>query len=285
MLSRRILTLSLLLTAVSAYLYLFQHIPGFVWGLATGVFLVTCSYIFQYQINWWWYRRYPPKFPAEMEAMYVDAGKYYAGLNTTQQAEFRMRASLFIEAKEFIAQGLKEMPEDIKYLIAYYAVMVSFEKADFMYTHYGRIVLYLHPFLSPQIPDQIHAYETEHEDGTVIFSLEQLNAGFLRPDRYYQIGLHAFAELLIRAEGSLPSISDIPATWKSLEEISGWTQESISNFTGIPQTDPLPVMIHHWFTFHDKMVQMAPGISRIVQELVGKSSQGDGQQDKSTGKY
>ncbi len=268
MLSRRILTLSILTVVVSGYLYFFNHIAGFIWVLSAGILVAMSAYIFEHQINWWWYGKYPPALHPEMQKMYLRAGAFYNTLDEAERKTFDTRARLFVEAKEFIPQGFSEVAEEIKYMIAYYAIMITFRKQDYLFNPYHRIVVYLHPFLTPNIPDQVHTYEIEHDDGTLIFALEQLTPGFINPTKFYQTGLHAFAELFTLQYLSNEVVADPESTWASLTEIGQKSRESIEDFTGLAQTNPVPVMIHHWFTFRETMLRTYPELYEKIENWI-----------------
>jgi hypothetical protein len=264
MLSRRILTLSLLVTAVSAYLYFFKNIGGYVWLLGFGFVTTMCAYVFQHQINWWWYRRYPPAIADEVRHLYLRHA-FYAGLDSEKARKFEMRAALFVESREFIAQGIPDVPEDVKFIVAYYAVMVSFFREDYLFEPYKRIVIYSHPFLSPDYPEQIHTYELEHEDGTMIFALEQLNAGFLNPIKYYQTGLHAFAELLTYQSPPPPVISDVVPVWDGIATLTPWTKSTIEDFTGLHQPGVIPSLTHVWFSHGHELKSRYPEWHGLIE--------------------
>jgi len=268
MFSRRLLTLSAVFTGVSGYIYFFGYGHGFIWPLSAGILITISAYIFQYQINWWWYQKNPPKLDPDMQKMYLTAGNFYKSLGEQDREKFNTRAGLFVEAKEFIAQGFEEVAGDVKYMIAYYAVMVSFHREDFLFDPYHRIVVYLHPFLSPNFPDHIHTYELEHEDGTIILSLEQLVAGFMNPLKYYQTGLHAFAELYARKFLGHESVRDPAEIWTLLANASGWSKQHIEDFTGLRQELPVPVMIHHWFARNKELRQAAPEMHETIRQWV-----------------
>jgi len=265
MLSRRLLTISLLLTGISGYLIFFADVRGLFWLLGLSFIGAMLAYVFQHQLNWWWYRRYPPSFPQEIEAMYLRSAVFYIGLGAADREKFKTRVRLFVEAKEFIAQGFDEVAEEIKYIIAYYAIATSFTKKKYLYDPYDRIVIYLHPFLSPNFSDQVHAYEIEHEDGTLIFSLEQLTAGFLHPHKYYQIGFHVFAELFQKNHLKHVAEKDYGPLWKSLADLA-WSKETVEDFTGMEQISPRPMMMHYWFSHADAMQTQAPELYKQVSD-------------------
>jgi hypothetical protein len=205
-----------------------------------------------------------------MDKMFLTAGRFYTSLDAESRKEFGIRAKLFVEEKEFIGQGVSTLAEDVKFMVAYYAVMVTFHKSDFLFRHHRRIVIYLHPFLTPDMPDHVHTYELEHTDGTIIFSLEQLTAGFFNSSRYYQTGLHAFSELYARQNLKDRQVENENTVWTTLQEISGWSKDRIEDFTGIAQGTPVPVMIHHWFAFPEKMKESAPQMFDMVSAWMKK---------------
>ena len=276
MLSRRILTISLLITGVSGYFAFFSEARGLFWLLGVGIVGAMLAYVFQHQLNWWWYSKHPPAFPAEIESVYMRSAHFYQNLTPSDRETFRTRARLFVEAKEFIAQGFGSVAEEIKYIIAYYAVAVSFYRRDYLFSPYDRIVLYLHPFLSPNIPDRVHAWEIEHDDGTLIFSLEQLTAGFLHPDKYFQTGFHLFSALFAhKFLSDVISAGDYETLWTDVAHSGVWTQEAISDFTGIEQNNPVPVLIHHWFVRSEQMRTLNPQLYTTVSHWLsgGKASE------------
>ena len=264
MFARRLLTISLLFTAVSGYLYYFQHQRWCIWVLIVGVLLTMSTYIFQHQLNWWWYQRYPPGLPEEIQRMYTKASAFYRSLNPADKALFDLRARLFVESKEFIPQGFESVPEDVKYIVAFYAVLVTLKQKSYLFNDSQRVVIYPHPFLSPNFPDQIHTYELENEDGTIIFSLEQLAAGFLNPSKFYQTGLHAFGELYALEFLKSVTPGEPDAIWAELSRLSDWSHQRVEEITGLAQPSPVPVMIYHWFSYHDRMQKDAPKMYQTV---------------------
>lgn len=268
MLSRRLLTVSVFLTVLSAYLYFFEDWRIMIWVMAIALITVMVAYVFQHQLNWWWYQRYPPGLPEEIQRMYTSVSLWYGGLSPEARNRFDTRAHLFVEAKEFIAQGFGKVAEEAKYVIAYYATLLTLGRKDFLFHKYSRVVFYLHPFLTPQFPDTVHTYEIEHEDGTLIFSLEQLMAGFMAPQKYYQTGLHAFAELYAQ---QYHLSGDSLVTWPDLEAIGGWSREHIAEFTGFTQEEIAPALIHHWFTHREALSRDLPHVVKPLEEWLQSS--------------
>lgn len=269
MLSRRLITFFILAAGFSGYMFLLQDNRHYALPLGIAIGLAIMTYVMQYQLNWWWYRRFPPKPDPRIEAMYTRAGAFYQGLSPKDKQEFATRAALFVEAKEFISMTSDDVPEDLRYIVAYYAVALTFYTPHFLFRGYDRVAFYLHPFLSPNYPDQIHTCEVEHTDGTLIYSSEQLSAGFFSPSMYYQTGLHAMAEAfqakyLFPAEPVFP-----PDIWSALEEIGGRSKGDIEDFLGLAQEDPFPVIVHHWVAYNTRFNQRLPEVARELRRAFG----------------
>ena len=232
MLSRRILAVSAFLAFVCGVMVFYFGDRRFFLPMIILLLIAMITYISQYHINWWWYKKYPPKLPSEIEAFFEKSAPIYRNLSAEDREKFGMRVRLFVESKEFIGKGIEEIPEDVLYMIAYYAILLTFDQEDFLFDRYERIVIYPHPFLSPNIPDDVHSVEIEHSDGTIIFSLEQLAAGFLNPAKYYPVGAHAFAEILTRQKSDEQKSDD---AWAEIEQKLGLSRTAIENFIGLKQ--------------------------------------------------
>jgi hypothetical protein len=204
-----------------------------------GIGLIV--YVSQHQINWWWYQYFPPKLDPEIKKLYQKTQPFFRNLSEEEQQLFGTRSKLFVEAKEFLGKGIEDVPEDLKYIVAFYAVGVTFQSPVFLFKGYDRIVFYPHPFLSPNYPDHVHSCEVEHEDGTIIYSVEQLMASFFQPEKYYPVGGHPFAEILTANPASNKKIK--VCTWKEIESISGFSKDSIDAFIGLEQTNSEVVSI------------------------------------------
>ena len=89
--------------------------------------------------------------------------------------------------------GVQDIPEDIKYLVAAQALILSRKKENWLLEPYFRIVLYPHPFLSPEIPETVHASELHEEDGVLIFSMEQLLPGFFSWGKHFNLCTYEWA--------------------------------------------------------------------------------------------
>ena len=266
MLSRRLLVACVALLSLFAWLYFGEGKREFVIPMGVVFTIGLMIWIFQFQINWFWYKRRPPGLPVPMHDMYMRSQPFYAEMAPEDQKKFGERTSLYVQAKDWIAKGPDNTPEDLKYIIAFYAVALTFNKEDYLMKGFDRIVFYLHPFLTPHYKDQVHTYEVEQGDGTMIFAVNELTTGFMTPGKYYQTGLHALAEVFAaKFEADYPG-EDI---WPSLEAISGVSKSKIEDLTGLNQDDPWPVAVHHWFSFRSRFMQTDLALYNTVGRILG----------------
>ena len=136
---------------------------------------------------------------------------YVNTLETEQQKKFEQRISLFAKLKTFTLKGEKdyELEEDSKCLIAHEFQRLTMGREDYIYKDYDQIVVYNHPFPTPNI-EVLHAAEIFSEDGVIILSREQLINGFFDPT---QINIALLLAIMTFIESNprlqYPDVSDI----------------------------------------------------------------------------
>ena len=267
MLARRLLVVCVILLSLFAYLYFAEGkqqyaIPAGI-VLVIGIFL----WIFQHQINWSWYKRNPPGLPGAVDALFRAHRPFYASLEEEERKEFGRRVSLFVLNKDWIIMGPEEVPEDLKYMVAYYAGLLTWRKGDFLFKGYDRVVFYLHPFLTPHYKEQVHTYEVEHVDGTIILAIDHLTTSFLEPGKYYQTGLHCLAEVF---QATVPGEYPDGSIWPQLEMVQPVTKKQIEEVTGLNQEDPWPTAAHHWFSYAGRFEERQPELYGQIRQLLGR---------------
>lgn len=271
MLSRRILTVLLLATCIFAILIFVQGMEQFSIPLAICILLIVPVYIFQHQLNWWFYQKFPPTLPASMHKMFLMTSQFYQSLKREQQDVFGRSVRMFVEAKEFIEKGMDDFPEDVKYIVGYYAVRSIWPDTNELFENYGRIVVYPHPFLTPNDPEIVHTVEVEHEDGTLIFSMEHLLASYFRREKFYQIGFHAFADVLLRSR--LQDFPEPPGDlWERLNQHWHISQQVVSDFIGLPVKDNRIVMLSVYLRHPRKAEHVFPELIGIREHIIPTNS-------------
>ncbi len=241
------------------FLYLAWEVNShYYWHLLGSTMALILIYLLGPQINWWWYQRYPPDLPAVITQILENRLPFYQRLSQEKKMKFRNRAAMYMEANEFIAKGMKEVAPDLKAAVACSVVQLTFGKDDYLLNKFEHIVIYAHPFPSPQYPDNWHSSEIFPEDGVVLFSAEQLMPAFLNPTGYFHIGLYEYARIyrICHPEVIFPSF--YPDSWKEFEVVSGFKKDLVLNWIGLPEIDLTAVATVLFFVFPEKFKKVFP---------------------------
>lgn len=218
---------------------------------------------FSPQIDYWWQTKYPIKIEPELQKLMAMKTNFYNNLGEDQKSKFDERLSLYMLAKEFTAMGQekREVPYDIQALIGQIPVHMTLNKKDYLIGEFDRIILYKHPFPSPNFPF-LHAMETHVEDGVILFSLQHLQAAINNPSQFYHVGYHAYAEAFIKTNPTIswPDFSE--NYWDELEKISKFKTEDMLKSVGFESLDILPVAICYYFVFGNKFEEVLPEIKK-----------------------
>jgi hypothetical protein len=241
--ARRILILAALGVAISAYMIFFKDRQDMIYPLAVSLIIGVAAYTFQYQIDQLMIRGVPQRLDADMRQMLLHTTPQFPKMPDMQQRMVEDRMKRWVIRKDFINKNEQDAPEDVKYILAWYAALLTIHQESYLYECVDRIVFYHHPFLSPRHTDDVHISEVESEDGTLIISVPHLIRGHMEKG-FYNIALHAIAETYascyLKEKISWPN--DI---WSQLEAISSISKEQIEAYIGLPLTDPWPVAVHH----------------------------------------
>lgn len=213
-----------------------------------GVFILSLAvvYIMQAEIDWKWSLRNPPEMPAALERQLAVMMPFYRNLDAVEKKRFRDRIMLWILGKEHLLQGLETFPEDMKNLIAAYGVMMTFGIEKYLLQPYERIVLYPHPFPTPNF-QVLHNSEINHEDGVTIFNAAPIMASFNKPLEYYNLVLHEYASAFIQLYPDL-SYPEFPENkLAQLESVRGMKLEAIKKMIGLSDVDIRQIAVEHFF--------------------------------------
>lgn len=254
-----------ILAVVMIYLSLYVDEKFSVYIVPPVVILVMI-YVLSPQINWWWYKRNPPDLPAAVRQMFFQY-PFYQRLPEGEKNRFRQRVALFSMANEFMPQVMEKVPDDLKYMISACAVTITFGQENFLFKKFENIVVAPKPFPTPQYPEKFHASEIYEPDGVVLFSAEQLALGFMQSTQYYNIGLHEYAKVFIKTypQHSYPTLDE--SSWQILEQISGFSKDWITKWINLPDIEPLPVSIVHFFTYPERFQQGMPEVSEKYRQI------------------
>lgn len=208
-------------------------------------------FVFSPQINWWWYVRHPPDLTPGLLAMIEKAPGLYQRLSAAGQLKFRQRVSLFMMAQQYLPQGMEKVSPDVEAAVAASAVTLTLGKKDFLFPKYENVVLYQHPFPSPQYPEHFHISEVYDEDGVLLFSIQHLMLGMLQPLQYLHIGLYEYAKVFMRSYpfARYPQVEE--THWPILERISGFSRPAIEEYLNVPDISLPALATTFFFTVPD----------------------------------
>ncbi len=229
------------------------------WAIPPGIMLGAIIPLGP-QIDWWWYKRFPPKLDQVGRHFLEKFDPFFQALNAEERKRAESRIRLWQFSQNFKSQAEDELPEEVSLALAASAVQLTWGMADFQFTPFETIVIYPKPFPSPQYL-QFHASELYEEDGVLLFSAQHVLKGFTQWQHFYDLGMHELAHALIRIH---PEISwpELPETiWEQLQMVSGFHKQAIVDWIGRPDVEPLPATIVHLLHFPDKFQTVLPELT------------------------
>ncbi|MEM9824239.1 MAG: hypothetical protein AAF985_24355 [Bacteroidota bacterium] len=264
------------LVALGVLLYLTYFIDsGYGIYMLPVVIALVFLYILQPQIDWWWYNRNLPDLEEPMQRLLAAKLPYYKKLDKDQQLRFRQRCALYLLANDFIPQGPKVVPEDIKGLLAANVVQLTFGQMDYRLSMFERVVIYTIPFPSPQYPEHLHSSELFAEDGVLLFTADHLVKGTLENQRYFNVGLYEYAKVF-RLSYPKYAYPVEGLSWEALEKVSGFITQKVKDYVGLPELDILAVAIVYFFCFPTRFRTNFPEVSQQLQVIFNQDPSQEG---------
>jgi hypothetical protein len=219
------------------------------------VTLGVILYIFHGDIDYWYLKKNPFGLDRPLIEWITKYFVPYREMEGELKKKFENRLELYLYGRLFQAVGkeMKNVPEDIKCMVASYAVWMTLYLDDYLIGDFDRIFLYKHHFPTPQ-NNVLHAVETNNEDGVIILNTNLCTQAVLNPADYYNIIVHAFAECILSLKADIPLLTE-----ENLPEIiSGWKKEDILTQTGLKEIDERILHIHHFFIFRELYTELLP---------------------------
>lgn len=244
--------------------------------LVIATVILAVIYVLNPQINWWWWQRSPPPLHERAAQMLAESCGFYRQLSPEMKQRFRDRVALYILGNNFMrpvhpsAVDADEMraqvPEDLKVVTAAAAVQVTFGKPKFDTNKFEHIVLYPHPFPSPQF-ESMHTSELYEPDGVVMLDANTLMAGFNQPRQIFSIGLYEMARIFKIVTPSVSSPIFDALTLATLEKVSGMTRAQISAVVGLTDLDDFAVASCHFFSVPERFQAALPDLYQILVNI------------------
>ncbi len=250
----------------------YQYTNGITIGLwiLVPIFLMVILFISHGYIDYWYHTKYPVPLDKEVKRWINKYDTFYQNLKPSDKEKYEYRMSLYLEGRSFMSVGSeqKELPEDIKAIIATNAIRINFNKKDILIGDFDRVFVYKHPFPSPK-HQYLHSVETDGEDGVIIYSLEHLIPGVVNPETYYNIGMHAYVKAFTLAYPTLNYPWNLDADWSDVESVSGLEKEFILSTLGVKSVDMFVVLGTCYFTYPKEFELKLPKLNQEMQQLFG----------------
>lgn len=229
--------------------------------------VLVSGFILAPQINWWWWQRFPPDLPSEMGQLLEKRSLFYSRLSSDQRREFRRRVFLFNHGHNFMPQVMEKMPLDGQVMIASVPVAMTFTQEEFLFPKFENIIVYPHPFPSPQHETTFHASEIYEPDGVIMFCMEHILRGFIDPHQYLNPAWYEYAKVfaITYPETDLGNWSAV--SWAQLEQISGFSQDALERWIGLQDLDLQAMGIAFFFLFPDRFQATLPDIHQKLQAV------------------
>lgn len=232
---------------------------AFIW-IFIPVVLLVAVYAGQAQLDYWWMTNHPVPLDQPILDWLEKFGYFYLSLGESDKKTYENRLSNYLFARDFKLVGRKEqrdLPEDIKAVIASQAIHLTFGQDDFLLDDYDRIFVYPHPFPSPQFP-HLHQVETENIDKVIILAMDQAMHGVARPKENYNIALHAYAEAFMHAypQKEFPEVHK--EGWQPAVETLGLSKEQILTTCGHEMVDLRAVHMVAYLSNKEKYKTLCP---------------------------
>lgn len=251
-------------------------IAAIYWGDGSGKFILVliplipllAIYFGKDQIDYWYLQKYPYPLDERIIAWLNKNDGYYLSLTEPYKKEYRDRLSNYLFAREMVIVANKEtreLPEDIKAVIATQCIRITMGHEDYLLGDFDRVYCYTHPFPSPALPS-LHLYETEKEDQMIILSMDHAIKGIVDP-KVFNIALQAYLEayITIFPAKDYPTVHDYG--WVVPEQIFGMSHAQIQKYTGVEITDILAVHMNAYFTNSEKYSLALPHIAKDFKKI------------------
>lgn len=256
----RYLSMPFVLAALLALYLTWEVHRSYSFYIFPPIIILAIIFVLSPQINWWWYSRHPQDLNPNLRAILEKAPGYYHRLSDAEKLRFRQKVGLFRMGSEFMPQAMERSPADAELAVATAAVTLLHSKKDLVFPKHEHIILYNHPFPSPQFPEIFHASEVFDEDGVVMFSVPHLFKGFLEPELYFPLGLYEYARVYMRTyqEEKFPLVNE--EDWPMLERISGFSKDGIKTWINTPDISLVGIAAALFFTHPEKFKEFWPEI-------------------------
>lgn len=269
MLSRYFLFPLIIAAGVLLYLMVWHYHPQYAYALIGVAFAITALLLIEDHINLWWTKKHPPKIDPGLKSFMMSYIPFYRGLPIDLREEFERDLELLERRMDFFAKTTEDLSDEIKALCCIYPTIFGFQKSSIdLSKKFKTVVLYLHPFLTPNIPDEVHVSELDTEDGVYIYTIDHLHLGF-KSRHFFNIALYEAAQAFLYVSNKTEEFKEVCPKLSDLLKIGDYDSEELKIFCGILPDKTEAILIHHYFTYPELIQRHFPEAFKKLENEFG----------------
>ncbi len=266
----RVLTYSFLLAAlVIGGLGVYRDDGDLAIWLLPPLLAAAILYVFRPQLEWALLQRKPVDLDHDLVRMLdTRLPSWYAELSSAQRLTLRQRIALLVTGFEYKVQSAeeRELPGDLAVLIVSQAARLSLASDILIPLPFETIVVYRHPFPSPQYPRAMHNSEIFAEDGVLMFNLQIAIPGVNEARTYFNVVLYEFARVYEQVNGNKDTIHAAVPPWAEMvAAVVGAEPNWVAGAVGLKEIDDLGVAIVLALDFAEAFAKTYPELDRELR--------------------
>jgi len=220
-------------------------------------------------------------FPDAWESALISYVAFFRALDDEQKRRFRHLVKIFID--EVPITGIRtDADETTRALVAASAAIPVFGFDDWEYSGLGEVLIYPSAFGSDFSTDEAANRNTlgmiggNHLSGVMILSKPDLISGFANPEDKRNVGIHEFAHLVDKADGSVDGIpagisAETVGPWIRwvAEELRSTSEGSkhINDYAYTNEAEYLAVLTEYFFEAPDILQKKNPQLYQMLQSI------------------
>ena len=233
-------------------------------------------------------KRMGEPFPESWQAILVSDVVFYRSLTPEQQLRFQNLVKIFLD--EARITGVRtDVDERTRVLVAASAIIPVFGFDDWEYSGLGEVLIYPNAFGEGFRSDDgakkniLGMVGAGHLSGVMILSKSDLISGFANPEDKRNVGIHEFAHLVDKADGS---IDGIPAGISAsvVQPWIGWIGDElkstsngrhhINDYAYTNEAEYFAVLTEYFFEAPDVLQRKNPKLYELMQSMYRQDTRG-----------
>ena len=183
---------------------------------------IAAVYVLHPEIDRWYVKKHPLKLPKGMLRFIKDHLPAYRLMDDQQRTAFENAVSIYLNTANFMPQGFERIPEDLKVVVAANAHILTAFQPDWhmKFVDFSNIVIYRHPFPTPQHPKHLHVSELYVQDKVMLFCADHFMKAFRSPQQYFNTAMYECAKIVF-----INNAPEFNLDLELLPDISGFKNE------------------------------------------------------------